>query len=312
MSATPNGAANGSAARSANTSPHNADPDPPISWPVNRPESRGEWTPEVDHEIRLRDLKDVRTPTTSQNSHRPGFPVSDRELLPGQPRSLSGIGFRSFALGQALGLSLAAALYLNAVSHNPVWRAPFFVTVLALFHFLEFWTTARYNTPSAKTASFLFSNGKEYQMAHSAAMLEHLVTRYFFADWHSKVTTAGLTTVLGIALIALGQTVRSVAMAQAGTNFNHMVQSKKNSGHELVTDGIYAWLRHPSYFGFFWWGLGTQLMLGNAVCFAIYAAVLWRFFSHRIMHEEKFLINFFGDEYRKYRARTTVAIPFIP
>lgn len=343
MSASLNGAANGPA---ANTSPSNANPDPPISWPVNRPASRGAWTPEVDHEIRLREQKDVRTPAPPQNPQRPSFTVSDKDLLPGQSRSLSGIGFRAFALGQALGLGLAGALYLIAVPHNPVWRAPFFMAVLALFHFLEFWTTARYNTPAAKTLSFLFSNGKEYQMAHSAALLEHLVTRYFFAYWHDKVTTGGLITILGIALIALGQTVRSAAMAQAGTNFNHMVQSKKNSGHELVTDGIYAWLRHPSYFGFFWWGLGTQLMLGNIVCFAIYAVVLWRFFSHRIMRksdysfalthvpelfmrlarlehhtvadiffnvdEEKFLINFFGDEYRKYRARTTVAIPFIP
>lgn len=28
--------------------------------------------------------------------------------------------------------------------------------------------------------------------------------------------------------------------------------------------------------------------------------------------EEKYLINFFGDDYRKYRGRTAVAIPFIP
>lgn len=303
MPAPSNGAANGSAAAatSPNKSPSEDGASPSISWPVNRPASRGKWTPEVDHEIRLREQKDKA----------PMFPVAAQELLPGQPRSLSGIGFRAFALGQALGLSLAAAAYLAFVSHSAAWRAPFFVTTLSLFHFLEFWTTARFNTPSAKTRSFLFSNGKEYQIAHSTAMFEYLVTHFVFPGWHDKVNFVGLTAALGIALIAVGQTVRSVAMAQAGTNFNHLVQSSKKSDHELVTDGIYAVLRHPSYFGFFWWGLGTQLMLGNVVCFFIYAAVLWRFFSHRIMHEEKFLVNFFGEEYRKYRARTTVAIPFI-
>lgn len=275
MSVPLNGAANGAAA---------ANPEPSISWPVNRPSSRGKWTPEVDHEIRLREQKDVRTPSTPASTTTvPSFTVSAKELLPRQPRSLSGIGFRAFVLGQALGLSFAGALYLGLVSHNPAWRAPFFVTVLATFHFLEFWTTARYNTPAAKTSSFLFSNGKEYQIAHSAAMLEHLVTQYFFPNWHNKVALGGVTAVLGMALIALGQTVRSVAMAQAGTNFNHMVQSRKNSGHQLVTNGIYALFRHPSYFGFFWWGLGTQLMLGNVVCFVVYAAVLWRFFRSRIV-----------------------------
>ena len=71
-------------------------------------------------------------------------------------------------------------------------------------------------------------------------------------------------------------------MAQAGTNFNHQVQSRRNEGHELVTTGLYAWLRHPSYFGFFWWGLGTQVVLGNIVSFLGYLGVLWYFFSTRI------------------------------
>ena len=74
-------------------------------------------------------------------------------------------------------------------------------------------------------------------------------------------------------------------MAHAGNNFNHLVQSKKKVGHELVTDGIYARLRHPAYFGFFWWGLGTQVVLGNVVCLTGYAVVLWRFFSRRIKSE---------------------------
>ncbi|RYF84537.1 MAG: hypothetical protein EOO03_14665, partial [Chitinophagaceae bacterium] len=36
------------------------------------------------------------------------------------------------------------------------------------------------------------------------------------------------------------------------------------------------------YFGFFWWGVGTQLLLGNTVCFVGYTGVLWYFFSRRI------------------------------
>lgn len=71
-------------------------------------------------------------------------------------------------------------------------------------------------------------------------------------------------------------------MIQAGTNFNHVVQQRKRDEHELVTSGLYAWFRHPSYFGFFWWALGTQLALGNAACFVVYAGFLWRFFKRRI------------------------------
>ena len=91
--------------------------------------------------------------------------------------------------------------------------------------------------------------------------------------------------VVGFAMLVIGQATRTMAMAHAGSNFNHLVQMKKKQGHELVTDGIYAWLRHPSYFGFWWWGLGTQVVLGNWVCLVGYAVVLWRFFRGRIERE---------------------------
>lgn len=40
--------------------------------------------------------------------------------------------------------------------------------------------------------------------------------------------------------------------------------------------------RHPSYLGFFYFGIGTQVMLANPVSSAVFAAILWRFFSERI------------------------------
>ena len=90
---------------------------------------------------------------------------------------------------------------------------------------------------------------------------------------------------LGFVLTAVGQVVRTLAMAQAASNFNHHVQVEHKAGHVLVTHGLYRFLRHPSYFGFFWWGLGTQLVLGNVVCLVGYAVVLWQFFSSRIQRE---------------------------
>ena len=83
-------------------------------------------------------------------------------------------------------------------------------------------------------------------------------------------------------MLVIGQGTRTVAMIHAGSNFNHLIQRKKKEGHMLVTGGIYRHLRHPSYFGFFWWGLGTQVVLGNAVCLVGYTVVLWRFFRRRI------------------------------
>ena len=112
-------------------------------------------------------------------------------------------------------------------------------------------------------------------------------------------------------------------MVQASSNFSHKIATEKTSSHTLVTSGIYAFVRHPSYFGFFWWSVGTQIFLANPLSTVIFMAVLWKFFSSRIRYvcgstladvsrqEELLLIKFFGDEYVDYRKKVGVWIPFI-
>lgn len=200
------------------------------------------------------------------------------------------------------------------LTSSPLWRLPFFLTALATFHFLEFWTTAAYNTREAEVSSFLLTaNWPAYAIAHSVASLECLVTNVLFPGRQWVPFHLGtLTMLLGLVLVVVGQVVRSAAMVQAGPSFNHIVQQTQKQEHILVTTGIYGKLRHPSYFGFFWWGLGTQLVMGNVVCFVGYAAVLWKFFSARIRHEEIFLVKFFGGEYLDYRTKVGTKIPLVP
>ncbi|PSN74597.1 prenyl cysteine carboxyl methyltransferas-like protein Ste14 [Corynespora cassiicola Philippines] len=277
-----------------------AESHPEISYPTNRPVEPGDWSPEVEAKLRSQAADSVNA--ISRN----GLP---RAFYPGGDRSLSGIAIRAFCLGigAATGFVLTAALLWY---DSRFWRPCFFTAALSVFHFLEFWTTAEYNTPTAYISAFLLTNGNHYRIAHTIAFVETILTSYFLPSWQARINPPVII-VFGLVAVVVGQVVRSVAMCQAGTNFNHQVQSKKNDGHELVTVGMYAFLRHPSYFGFFWWGLGTQIILGNTISLVGYAGVLWHFFNQRITHEEKHLIQFFGEEYKVYKARTRVGIPFI-
>jgi len=234
----------------------------------------------------------------------------DKQFLPHQTKSLSGIALRSFLLGIILSLSLSLTLLL-LYQGNPIWRAPFFLTTLSTFHFLEFWTTAYANSASATISSFLLSsNGSAYNIAHSASLLETVLSHIFFPSILLPLLHR-LFLSLGLALIVIGQATRASAMLTAGTNFSHVVRHTKASSHQLVTTGIYSVLRHPSYFGFFWWGIGTQLVCGNAICLVGYAVVLWRFFDRRIKGEEELLVRFFGNQYVAYTRKTWVGIPGI-
>ncbi|KAJ5387033.1 hypothetical protein N7509_009574 [Penicillium cosmopolitanum] len=243
-------------------------------------------------------------------------PLDPSSIYPNGRKSLSGISLRAFALGTSLGLSTSLTIYLAfapGTSTSPTWRLPFFITTLSLFHFLEFFITAHYNTTTATVSSFLLtSNGWAYNAAHGSALLECALSLWLWPNSPTRSSPAGpVCVVLGFILVILGQIIRSLAMAHAAANFNHHVQSRHKDGHVLVTSGVYAVLRHPSYFGFFWWGLGTQLVLGNVVCFVLYGVVLWRFFASRIRTEESFLINFFADDYVQYKKNTRVGIPGI-
>ncbi|EXJ95154.1 hypothetical protein A1O1_00273 [Capronia coronata CBS 617.96] len=248
------------------------------------------------------------------------------QFLPGGRRSLAGVASRAFGLGIALGFSVLLTLELAYWGYG-LWRAPCFVATLALFHYLEFDMTARYNPPDASISSFLLlSNGVAYAAAHTAAILELLIRHWLHSDYKPQwlilpfhipaflpvpELPSHVTVGAGLFFIVLGQLVRSAAMRKARTSFNHVVQWTKRADHTLVTDGVYAFSRHPSYFGFFWWGIGTQILLENRICFVAYTVVLWKFFNHRIMHEEKHLVSFFGQDYLDYRKRTPVRIPFI-
>lgn len=276
----------------ATTSSSQATPgDPNISWPIERlaHTADSEWHPSFSNPRRGSNA------SSSSSSSSP--PDLDRSNYPDGTKSLSGISLRAFVLGTTLGATSILTIILTTISPTPFWRVPFFVAALSLFHFLEYYVTARYNTRYASVGAFLLtSNGWAYNVAHGSAIVECIVAHFFWPEasragrllsFTEPVfgTSVSLLLVTGFVLTVVGQIVRTMAMAQAASNFNHHVQSEHQEGHVLVKTGLYGYLRHPSYFGFFWWGLGTQLVLGNVVCFVGYTLVLWRFFSTRIKRE---------------------------
>jgi len=281
---------------SASADPDSASPSPDNRFPA---------TEDANHTLPL-----LSPPATSPAaSHSP-----DRIYFPHQPKSLAGIALRSFCLGITATVGVVSTAVILTRTDSSLWRLPFFLATLSIFHFLEFWTTAAYNTRVADVSSFLLTaNWPGYAIAHAAATTECLLTNVFWPNrsW-APLHSGSLFCLVGLVLVVVGQTVRSVAMVQAGPSFNHMVQHQRSAAHVLVTTGIYGRLRHPSYFGFFWWALGTQLALGNVISFFAYTAVLWRFFSTRVHHEEEFLVRFFGGEYVDYRRKVGTKIPFVP
>ncbi|KAF8897642.1 Isoprenylcysteine carboxyl methyltransferase family-domain-containing protein [Infundibulicybe gibba] len=226
--------------------------------------------------------------------------------IPNTPLMVSTI---SFFLGGIFSLGL---LTFTVGGFEACWWAThqlgFFLAAWTGFHWAEFAVTAGWNFEKCSVDSFLLNNGATYHISNGIAIMEYLLTLYF----KPSLKSYPYVTILGIIMVIAGQALRSTAMIHASTNFSHAVAFRKREKHELVTDGVYAWFRHPSYAGYFYWALGTQLVLQNPATFILFTIVLWRFFYHRTRYEEKALVKFFGNSYVQYRGRVGTRIPFIP
>jgi len=228
-----------------------------------------------------------------------------RGRIPNTPLAASTI---SFLLG--IIFSLGMLTFLSGGLDSYWWSTPqlgFYLAAWSAFHWGEFAVTAGWNREKCSVDSFLLENGTLYHTAHSVAIFEYLITLYIKPSLKSYSDVSRI----GIPIVLAGQLLRSMAMIHASTNFSHALALQKRQNHKLVTDGIYAWFRHPSYAGFFYWALGTQIVLQNPFSFCLFAVLLWRFFYFRIRAEERYLIKFFGDDYVKYRKRVGTKIPFV-
>jgi protein-S-isoprenylcysteine O-methyltransferase Ste14 len=81
--------------------------------------------------------------------------------------------------------------------------------------------------------------------------------------------------------------------------------------HTLITRGIYEKLRHPMYASFWLWAISQALLLPNWIAGLSGVVGFGTLFFARVGHEERMMLETFGDEYRAYMARTYRLIPGI-
>lgn len=215
---------------------------------------------------------------------------------------LATVVYKSFGIGVVLLISICI-LILHVCGHTvgqTTVRLSAYMAMISSFHMLEFLSTCLFNNSQVDDDSFIL-NDTELHLVLVFSVVEAIFEPYIY-DWSTKI---------GILVALTGQICRTGAMYTARESFNHYIQLQKDDSHKLVTDGIYKYMRHPSYFGFFWWFVGTQLYLGNTVMLMGGIYKLWSFFKARIEYEEGLLVKFFGQDYIQYRGKTPVGIPFI-
>lgn len=115
-----------------------------------------------------------------------------------------------------------------------------------------------------------------------------------------------LTRWIGFAVLTLGVALRLGPMLELGRRFVSVVALQE--GHTLHTRGFYAAVRHPSYLGILLMDLGFAGVFRSVVALALMPLVFWMF-KRRMDVEEGFMVEQFGDDYRRYMARTARILP---
>ena len=220
---------------------------------------------------------------------------------------LCGIGMCIFLICSDIGTTLE----FDSTSVSILLKWCTYMTFLSLFHFLEFFVTAvRQPGNSVTYNSFVINHSTHYTIAALFSWVEFWISFLVFPAYtHIKASTYVYW--LGLLLVCTGQAVRSAAMWQCGDNFDHQIMVEKKTNHRLVTNGIYRFFRHPSYFGWFYWSIGTQVLLCNPISTLAYTLASWRFFRGRIPVEESLLLQFYGAQYLNYMKSSYIGIPFI-
>ncbi len=125
------------------------------------------------------------------------------------------------------------------------------------------------------------------------------------------VITTGQKTwfVAGLATLFGGRMLRRHCWRMLGKHFTGDV--KASADQPVIQQGIYRWVRHPSYTGGMLMYLGTGLALTNWLSALIISTAGGVAYLYRVRVEEQALQANLGDRYRDYMRRTKRFLPFV-
>lgn len=127
-------------------------------------------------------------------------------------------------------------------------------------------------------------------------------------EWFTPVrfTSTPLIQIIGIFLALLAVPMGISVFTNIGKNITDTVETRK--GHQLVTTGIYRFIRHPLYTTglLFFTGLG---LLSSNWLFLLLSLVVAITLYLRTFTEEQKLIEEFGEQYNQYITTTGKFFP---
>lgn len=123
-----------------------------------------------------------------------------------------------------------------------------------------------------------------------------------------KVISSTGFDVTGLVIGLAGLSLCLYAQKKMGTSWR--VGIDEQSATSLVTTGLYAYIRNPTYVGLFFFNLGLWIIWPTWAMFLLNLLFVL-FLEVQVRCEEDFLTAAHGEEYLMYKRQTKRYIPFI-
>lgn len=186
-----------------------------------------------------------------------------------------------------------------------VYPTTLFIALCIVWVISQLWIGRRRSGDPAKTRDHGTLNLLIVTILVSLALGIWLALR----DDDQLATTNTTLLWLGMTLMIAGLLLRWWAVRTLAQFFT--VDIAIQPGQELIRNGPYRLLRHPSYTGALLTVLGFGIALGNIVAALLVVVPITAAFLWRIRIEEKMLATAFAEQYPAYARDTRRLIPYL-
>lgn len=134
-------------------------------------------------------------------------------------------------------------------------------------------------------------------------------TLYVIADFPAFAARPHVPWIAFLGILVAGLALYMFHLTHSALGRYWSVSLQMREEHKLITDGIYARIRHPMYSAFWLWAIAQALLLPNWVAGLSGIVGFGALYLLRVGPEEQMMIDRFGDEYRRYMERTGRLLP---
>ena len=139
------------------------------------------------------------------------------------------------------------------------------------------------------------------------AFYENKVIISEFASFYNSIIIG----MIGLIIMSLGAIIMLISRFQLNKYTYGGGSLSESKDQNLITFGMYKYIRHPIYLGGLIITIGLELAFRTIIMLILHTTIFFLIFRARMIREEMVLSTKFGEEYLRYKRQTSRLVPLL-